>query len=281
MNIIAVDDERLALHMLVSTINEVLPTATVYAFAAGNEALNFANDNIIDIAFLDIEMYDIQGVVLAKKLEKIHPRLNVIFVTGHTQYAVDAYALYASGYLLKPITSEQIAQQIAHLRYPVTELLQQKPIIQCFGGFDIFVNGAPVQFRRAKSKELLAYLVDRRGAGSTAAELASVLWEDGGYDRSRQKQLSVIRLDLIKSLQQADIEDILVRGQNILAVNPKAVICDYYSMLEGDTDAVNSFLGEYMSQYSWAEYTTALLSMRCRSGTCPAVPQIIEERENT
>ncbi|MEG1778005.1 MAG: response regulator, partial [Angelakisella sp.] len=73
MNIIAVDDERLALQMLVSTINEVLPAAKVHAFAAGKDALDFACDNTVDIAFLDIELYDIQGVALAKKLKKIHP----------------------------------------------------------------------------------------------------------------------------------------------------------------------------------------------------------------
>lgn len=101
------------------------------------------------------------------------------------------------------------------------------------------------------------YLVDRR-------VLAAVLWEDGVYDRSRQKQLSVIRLDLIKSLQQAGIEDVLVRGHDALAINPVAVDCDYYKLLKGDPTAANAFLGEYMAHYSWAEYTTALLNIRYR-----------------
>lgn len=262
MHIIAADDERLALQVLIHAINEAMPTATVHSFSIGKEALAFARENCVDIAFLDIDLYDIQGVELARQLKEIHPKVNIVFVTGYPQYAVDAYVLYASGYLLKPVTAEKIAGELSHLRYPVPAIAHDRPMVQCFGNFEVFMEGEPVQFLRTKSKEILAYLVDRRGAGCTAAELAAVLWEDGIYDRSRQKQLSVIRLDLIKSLQLAGIEDILVRRHDALAINPDAIDCDYYRVLKGDRLAANSFLGEYMSHYSWAEYTTALLNMR-------------------
>ena len=109
---------------------------------------------------------------------------------------------------------------------------------------------------------MLAYLVDRRGASCTLAEIGAILWEDSIYDRSRQKQLSVIRLDLLKSLQRAGIEEILVKARNALSVDPDAFDCDYYMALEGDSVAVNSFIGEYMMPYTWAEFTNGGLNSK-------------------
>ena len=123
----------------------------------------------------------------------------------------------------------------------------------------MFINEKPMPFLRSKSKELLAYLVDRRGAGVDRAEMAAILWENMPYDRSIQKQLNVIRSDLLKSLEDAGILNIVVQSRNSLAINPKAFDCDYYMALSGDVMAFNDFHGEYMAQYSWAEFTTGAL----------------------
>ena len=139
--------------------------------------------------------------------------------------------------------------------------MPDKPVrIQCFGNFEVFVKGEPLRFLRSKCKELLAFLVDRRGGCCGAAEIADALWEDGIYDRSRQKQFSVIRADLIKSLKLAEAEYILAVNRDSLAVKPEEFDCDYYMMLAGDSVAINSFAGEYMSAYPWAEFTTAAIT---------------------
>lgn len=205
----------------------------------------------------------ISGIEFAKQLKMLCPHVNIIFVTGFSQYAMDALALRPSGYLMKPATSQKVLDELKYLRNPPQRKDASKRIqVKCFGSFEVFCDNYPVQFLRAKSKEMLAFLVDRHGSGCTSAEIADALWDDGVYDRSRQKQFSVIRLDLIKSLKQAGIEDILVMNHGEMSVDITKFDCDYYDALAGDSVAINSFMGEYMLQYSWAEYITSRLSTR-------------------
>jgi len=265
MKILAADDEISARNILVRAIHEAAPGAEIRSFGLASEALREVQENgfVPDVAFLDIEMPRISGIEFARQLKQACPNVNIIFVTGFSQYAMDALALRPSGYLMKPATEEKVLTELRCLRNPPARTEAPKRIrMQCFGNFEVFVDNRPVQFLRAKSKEMLAYLVDRRGSGSSSSEIADMLWEDGVYDRSRQKQFSVIRLDLIKSLRQAGIEDILVMTHGEMSVDTSKFDCDYYMALAGDSVAINAYMGEYMMPYSWAEYVTATLSTR-------------------
>lgn len=265
MKILAVDNEIPSLTILERAIREAVPSAELHSFSRTTDAVREIreNDFLPDVAFLDIEMPGITGLELAKVLKVACPAINVVFVTGFSQYAIEAMAQRPSGYVMKPATKEKILEELKNLRNPPKRTQPPKPVrVQCFGSFELLVRGQPVQFLRAKSKELLAYLVDRRGASCSASEIASVLWEDGVYDRSRQKQLAVIRADLVKSLALAGVPELLIKGHDSLAVDTKIFDCDYYMALEGDTAAVNAYMGEYMVPYAWAEYTTGGLTAK-------------------
>ena len=110
---------------------------------------------------------------------------------------------------------------------------------------------------RLKAKELLAYLVDRKGAGVTMGELSAVLWEEGPDTLSRQSNLRNLISDLRKTLCDVGAEGILLKTRNTIAIDADAVDCDYYDFLRHIPYAVNRYQGEYMSQYSWAELTAA------------------------
>lgn len=265
MKILAVDDERPALRNLDSAVLEAVPDAELRSFTQAVEAVEEIRENGFrpDVAFLDIELPVMTGLELAKVIKVICPAVNIVFVTGFSQYALDALAQRPSGYVMKPATREKIEAELQNLRNPPQRARPMKPIwIQCFGSFEVFVDSHVIPFHRAKSKELLAYLVDRRGASCSAAELAAILWDDGMFDRSRQKQLAVLRSDLVRDLKEAGAENLLVRSRDSIAVNPEAFDCDYYMALEGDSVAINHFMGEYMSQYLWAEFTTGALTTR-------------------
>lgn len=135
----------------------------------------------------------------------------------------------------------------------------KKVVVQTFGKFQVFVDDVPVKFSRKKSEELLAFLIDRRGAGVTNAEIASILFEDKEYNRSVKNQVQTIISQLVKTLREYGVEDILVRQWNSLAVSPKKVKCDYFDFLNGKENDMMRFSGEYMSNYSWAEYTNGYL----------------------
>ena len=260
MNVYAIDDERLALNALVSAIEESVPDATVYSFTKPSEMIAAMPTTPCDVAFMDIQMPGVTGLELAKKLKAVYPKVNIVFVTGYGEHGVTAMNLRASGYVMKPVTKEKVAQEMLSLRHPVTPNREGKKLyIQAFGNFEVFANGKQVSFRRGKTKELLAYLVDRMGAGITMGELMAVLWEDGDDSKSMQSHLRTLISDLRSVLNEIGAQDAIVKGRNMIAINMDGVSCDYFSYIKNPMDNLNLYRGEYMSQYSWAEATNARL----------------------
>lgn len=259
MKVIAVDDERLALDNIISLLKEIQLEIHIAGFQSPNEALDYLKENHADIAFLDIEMGGMDGIALAKKCKDICPDINIIFVTGYSQYATDAFRLHASGYLMKPVRKKDVLAEFENLRHPLPVKATSKVRIQTFGNFEIFVNKKPLFFPRSKCLECLAYLVDRKGARVTTRELATILWEDKPYDRAVQNSVHRILSDLMKTLKQTGIEDIIIKTHKEIAINVEKVDCDCFRFLAGDVTFVNMFHGEYMSNYSWATFTLANL----------------------
>lgn len=264
MNMIAVDDERPALCMLEEAIKEAAPGATITCFLRAEEALEYAKKNRVDVAFLDIQMAGITGLALAKSLKDIYGKTNILFVTGHEEHALDAISMAASGYIVKPAESERIALELGRLRDPVQEKDSGRVRIQCFGSFTVFVDGEPLMFSRSKAQELLALLVHKHGAGVSNGEIAAVLWEDKPYDASLQSQTRKARAHLLQILKNAGVEDIIHKGFNNIAIDPEKVSCDFYESLKGNVTAINTYTGEYMNQYSWAEFMAAYLDRRIK-----------------
>ena len=259
MNVLAVDDEYYALKMLEGAIREAVEGATLYCCQSPEAALETANKTKIDVAFLDIHLPGMTGVDLAKALKDTNPKINIIFATGFSEYMKEGIDLRASGYLLKPVTSAAVKTEMENLRHPIEWSAQKRVKVLTFGNFDVFVDGQPLKFERKQSKEILAYLIDKRGTSATYAELASIIWEDGEYDRTRQKNLQVYIASLVKTLNGVGENDLILKNRQGILVNTAKVDCDYYRFLEGDTRAINSFTGQYMSAYSWAEFTTGYL----------------------
>lgn len=259
MNIIAVDDEKLALDALVDSIEKTEPDAIVTGFRRPAEALAFIQETVCDVAFLDIKMRGMTGLELARQLKDIQGDINIVFVTGYSEYTLDAFRLYASDYLLKPATPEAVRQALEHLRNPIRPGMNKRVRFQCLGNFEVFVDNRPLVFKRAKAKEVLAYLVDRMGASVTMGELMTVIWEDGPDTSSRQSNLRNLIADLKSVLSDAGVADIILKSRNSIALDCALVDCDYYDFLDHIPYAVNAYHGEYMAQYPWAEITTAAL----------------------
>ena len=254
MNIIAVDDEKLSLEALVSCIKENLPNETVNAFRKTSDAEVYVCRNGCDIAFLDIEMRDVNGIELAKKIQAINPKVNIVFVTGYGDYTGEAFSIFASAYIMKPVTVEKVKKALETLRYGnILEEGRLKAVT--FGNFEIYSRGEPIKFRYKKTKELLAYLIDRRGSMCTNNEIIAVIWEDDDFGTDRQDYLKKLKQDLVNTLNEIGAENVVIRQRGQIAINPKLIECDLFKYLEGDSTMVNSYKGEYMAQYSWAEYS--------------------------
>ena len=255
MRILCVDDEELALQMLEMSIKKAKPDAEVIAFDDQDELIEDAEKNGCDIAFLDIHMRGTNGVEVAKKLKEINPKMNIIFVTGFSEYAGEAMSLHASGYIMKPVNKAKVEKELAALRFPIVPKSNALLRVQCFGNFDVFTPGGEhVRFERSKAKEMFAYLVHKQGTSCTSREIAAILFEDEPYDEKNQNLMQTYIYALKKSLKNVGAEAALVHTYNAFAVNTEVLDCDYYRFKELDSGAVNSYQNEYMSQYYWADF---------------------------
>lgn len=144
-------------------------------------------------------------------------------------------------------------------------LEEDRPVrlrVQTFGNFEVFWKEQPVRFERSKTRELFAYLIDRRGARSTMGELVSVLWEGRPDTAGLRSQLRSLITDLRATFRTLGAEEVVVKGRDYIAVDPSRVDCDYYRYLAGEKAARSAFRGEYMSNYSWAEITVGSLQQK-------------------
>lgn len=249
MRILLVDDEELQLLRLVNTLKSVLKDEELLSFSNPDKALEEAKKNRIDLAFLDIEMPQMNGIQLAKKLKAIHPQTKVIFVTAYDNYALDAFKVHASGYVTKPVNVDKIKKELEQLE-GLVELKPTKKIqIKCFGNFEIFYQGEPVKFAYQKSKEVVAYLVDREGSMVNINELNAVLWEE-----DHKSYLRNLIADIKNSLTAINCGDVFIKRHNECAIDINKVDCDAFEYKKDNPDAIRMYRGEYMIQYPWAVF---------------------------
>ena len=253
MKIIAVDDEKIALQGLLSAIRQAAPHAEVYGFRYTGEAIEHMENDPCDVAFLDIEMKGMSGVEVAEKLKAINPDVNIIFATGFGSYRDVAFDLHASGYLIKPITEASVKRELENLRRPVST--PKRLQIRAFGNFEALFNQTPLRFKYQKTKELLAYLVDRKGAMCSAGEIMSVLFDDDDHNAYYQR----LRSDLRSVFASIGCESLIIQQKGLLGLSAEEIDCDYYDYLNGKKDLSQLYDGEYMAQYSFAEFTNASL----------------------
>lgn len=260
MKIIAVDDEKIALEGLMDIIGEIVPEADLHGFRNGKDALEYVEAKECQIAFLDIQMRDMDGIMLAKKLKLLNPKINIIFTTGFAEYAGEAFKIHASGYITKPVTREKIQQEIEELRHPVLRENNKKLRVQAFGNFEVFMEEKPLKFKYSKTKEMFAYIIDRKGAMCTNGELIGILWEDEEQSTRHSSYLKNLRADLLSTLRKYKMEHVIVRQRGNIGVVPEEIQCDYYEWLKGTAYGINAYRGEYMQQYSWSELTHGKMS---------------------
>ena len=250
---IAVDDEPLMLGALTKAIKASADITAVAGFTSCEEALDFMKSNPADIAFLDINMRGMGGLSLAEKIIGFCPDCKIVFCTGYEEYAIPAFKLHASGYLMKPISAKDVQVEIDNIK-GIRQ--NQKPLaVKCFGNFEVYAKGEKLTFKRSKTKELFAFLVDRSGAGVTVAEIGVALWENN-QDQKNHNYIHQLFRDLRQALEAVGVGEIFERNNYFYSINPEKMDCDYYAYLKTGKP---EFRGEYMSQYSWAEETCGLL----------------------
>jgi two-component SAPR family response regulator len=257
MRAIAVDDELYMLEALAEAVSASADIEVVKSFSSCSAALAYVEENPVDVAFLDIHMRGIGGLRLAERITEHQPKCKIVFCTGYKEYAVAAFQIHASGYLIKPITAEAVQKEIDHIKN--VDNAKRLLTVKCFGNFEVLYNGAILPFKRTKTKEILAVLVDRSGSGMTARQICAILFPDDTVDAKNLAYLRQLIFDLKNTLREVGADSVLQHESPYYRIDPDKMQCDYLSYLETGKP---EFHGEYMMQYSWAEETCAMLHFK-------------------
>lgn len=254
MKTILVDDELWSMLQFKAQCEDCPEIELVGEFDTAAAALRFAESHPVEFALLDIEMPDMNGVELAKRLRELNRNVILVFLTGHKQYLEDFINMKADYYVFKPYTKEDVRDVLDRVKL-LSGRFRKRVRFQTFGKFMMYLDDKPFFFKREKPRELLALLVDRRGAAIGAREAMEIVWPEKGGDDTSLFRMTMARLR--DELKQAGIEDIIKSSSKGRYLDTSLVDCDLYDLLrDGSWERFN---GEYLSDYSWAEVTLANL----------------------
>lgn len=220
MRAILVDDERLALRQLKKLLESRADDIEIIGmYTDPTEVAPAVKELEPDVVFLDIHMPGMNGLELGEMLQGLQPSLNVVFVTGYDQYAVQAFELYALDYVMKPISPIRLIKTMERIRSragatpPASGREKGQPPVAvgaapgvdyamerageenidlrlcCFGRLRYCKQGdapQPFKWRTSKAQELFAYLLHHRGRLVDRDTLVELLWP--GFDMTRAAQ---------------------------------------------------------------------------------------------
>ena len=259
MRTITVDSEKESLAKLSRTIKNLLPDQEHLCFDSSMSALAAARETEIDVAFINARMPELSGLALGLYLRELNPFMNLIFLSDTEKDSYQAMQMHASGYLLRTAGKAALKKELDDLRYPELQKKHKRVFIQTFGNFEFFVDEKPVAFKYQRTKEVIAVLVNNRGAQTTNGEIIASLWEDDGDPEKKRSYLGNLRQDLQNTLTKLKLDGIIHKQRGSMAIDKEKVECDLFDWLEKKKESKYQYIGDYMNQYSWPEYFHAEL----------------------
>ena len=118
-SIVVVDDEKIVLNGELGIFKKIFPKAQIRGFSRASEALAYIKTEFVQLVFLDIEMGKTNGLDLCRRILEFSPETDVVFLTAYRDYSLDAWSTGACGFMVKPLSVDDVARQLELLRYPV------------------------------------------------------------------------------------------------------------------------------------------------------------------
>lgn len=266
---IIVDDERPSVDKMAKLLGDSGIVDVKGKFSNPVEALEYLKKVKIDAAFLDIEMPELDGFELSNHVLDLQGWTAVVFVTAYNEYAVEAFRLNALDYLMKPVNKDRLKETLDRIiKEKNIQINPARMQLRCFGKFKVIIGSGEVKFRTGKAEELLAYLIDRRGAEVSRNEIIDRLWPE--YDGDRAVAHFNTTLHYVrKALLQNGIESSIEHSRGSYRLNAAFIDCDYHRFLSlvAAPNAINDmtisdyeetaalYTGDYLggNEFQWAE----------------------------
>ena len=259
MTILLVSEDARTLKDAAALLHELQPDAEALSFTDSLAALAAARERTVDVALLAANMPELDGLDLGQYLKEMYPGVNLIFLDPDDAQALDALSLHASGCLLLPVSRFALSAELEDLRYPVSGGPGKRVFAQTFGNFELFVDGELVVFKYTRTKEVVALLVNNRGAQTTNGEIIAALWEDEGDPEKKASYLRNLRQDLQNTFTRLKLTELIHKQRGSMAIAADRIECDLYDWLAKKGKSRYRYMGDYMNQYSWAEVVHAEL----------------------
>ena len=259
MNILVVlakENERESVREMISAYR---PEAELRLFDSGLTALADARKQEADIAVIDTELPELGGLDFGQYLQELYPDVNLIYLSSDKAAGYTALRQHASGILAKPVAEPELVRELEDLRHPSVMKNHKRLFAQTFGNFELFVDGKPIAFKYNRTKELVAVLINNRGAQTSNGEIIASLWEDDGDPEKKASYLSNLRQDLQNTFTKLKLNGLILKQRGSLAIATDRIECDLYDWLEKKQESKSHYLGDYMNQYSWPEVMHAEL----------------------
>lgn len=264
MKIIIVDREELAIKRLETECKNITFVQLEGCFHTAEEALEYASYHKVEAAFVDIQLPEMNGIDLAKKLREMIPKIVIVFVARDESFIKEAWKMRADYYLLKSYSHEEIGEVLENVRW-LAKRQRKRIYIRTFGAFEMSVDGKVVFFANSKAKELLALCVDHRGGNVTMEEAVDKLWENRAYDERVKRLYRKAVMNLRNKFREYHLDDVFITERGVCRLNCENLDCDYLDLMEEDpmtiSRSMESYIlqgkGDYMPEYSWAEETNA------------------------
>lgn len=274
INVLLVDDEENALDLLEILLTRIGGVKVVGRYVNPVQAIEDLPQLHVDAVFLDNQMPGMKGMEAAREIRQQQPHIPIVFTTAYAEYAVEAFELQSTDYLLKPFTKDRLQNAVLRIQQALTvasHLNIRTPfVIQCLGGFQIQLmdNSSKVlTWKTKKEKELFAYLIHHKGKSVNTSSIIEALWP--GYDLNKAKTyLYTCMSYLRKSLAENEIPiEIYKADQGFAAASDKVTVdvMEFESLLsKALTDKIvdqrlydhlrQMYKGEYMGacDFSWA-----------------------------
>jgi two-component SAPR family response regulator len=274
MKILIADDESLAVELLKMILSDFEFVEIVGAYTDIIKAIEFTRHNEVDAVFLDIEMPQITGIDAANAFRNIKPDIEVVFVTGHSKFAVMAYEIDAIDYILKPVSESRVEKTLERINRKVNLISSisdnRLKSIRCFGDVGIIFNKGTndsVKWRTSKTKELFCFLVHNRDTMVSRNRVLETLWPYMSKDKAAALLSTTIynMRQLIKNLEIEDYFEFSSKGYKFLTNKLKCDFIEFEEVIssfdEVDNSNINSledaiklYSGDYFedNDFVWA-----------------------------
>ena len=215
MTTVTIDDNNAILDLMKYIMNKIDPEGKHFFACSAKEGLKMIERERADVVFLDIEMPEMSGEEAAYILRRHYGNIDIICITGHSEYAMLGHKIHCSSFITKPFDEDDILEALKWVRVPVKS---KRNIIKvrCREHFAVFADGKPFSFGRRLTIEIFAYLIYKQGAFATNGELIGVFW-DG--DPDKQDLLRKHIKDMRDCFDEAGAENVLVKKRGSIGVN--------------------------------------------------------------